>query len=80
MPSGFSKVPVTLHRDGIEIPTEMVAGSVAIRAFRAKEVVSNNNNNDSSNACGRPLPQMTMRRSAGNDTIQPEVGWIMYRT
>ncbi|KAK6952952.1 hypothetical protein Daesc_005249 [Daldinia eschscholtzii] len=79
MPSGFSKVPVTLLRDGIEIPTEMVAGSVAIRAFRAKEVV-NNNNNDSNNACGRPPPQMMMRRSAGNDTIQPEVGWIMYKT
>ncbi|KAI0386201.1 hypothetical protein F5Y04DRAFT_117529 [Hypomontagnella monticulosa] len=67
MPSGFTKVPVTLLNDGVEIPTEMVAGSMAIRAFRSKEVVHAGNG-----------PQI--RRSAGNDTIQPEVGWFMYKT
>ncbi|KAI1106873.1 hypothetical protein F4804DRAFT_299332 [Jackrogersella minutella] len=67
MPSGFAKVPVTLLDDGLEIPTEMVAGSMAMRAFRSKDMV---------NADGRPQ----MRRSAGNDTIQPEVGWFMYKT
>ncbi|KAI1412898.1 hypothetical protein F5Y13DRAFT_38976 [Hypoxylon sp. FL1857] len=67
MPSGFAKVPVTLLDNGLEIPTEMVAGSMAIRAFRPKETAG---------ACSRPQ----MRRSAGNDTIQPEVGWFMYKT
>ncbi|KAI8966198.1 hypothetical protein F5Y11DRAFT_186496 [Daldinia sp. FL1419] len=68
MPSGFSKVPVTLLNDGIEIPTEMVAGSMAIRAFRTRDAVG---------ACDS-RPQM--HRSEGNDTIQPEVGWFMYKT
>ncbi|KAI4866928.1 hypothetical protein F4820DRAFT_235674 [Hypoxylon rubiginosum] len=61
MPSGFTKVPVTLLKEGVEIPTEMVAGSVAIRVFRSKEAAP-------------------VRRSAGNDTVQPEVGWFMYKT
>ncbi|KAI2626673.1 hypothetical protein GGR54DRAFT_480238 [Hypoxylon sp. NC1633] len=67
MPSGFAKVPVTLMSDGIEIPTEMVAGSMAIRAFRSKEIA---------HAGDKP----PMRRSSGSDTIQPEVGWFMYKT
>ncbi|KAI1384673.1 uncharacterized protein F4822DRAFT_369852 [Hypoxylon trugodes] len=67
MPSGFTKVPVTLLDDGIEIPTEMVAGSMAMRAFRSKDAVY---------AGGRT----PMRRSAGNDTVQPEMGWFMYKT
>ncbi|XXG96524.1 hypothetical protein Hte_002807 [Hypoxylon texense] len=61
MPSGFTKVPVTLLKEGVEIPTEMVAGSVAIRVFRSKDAAP-------------------VRRSAGNDTVQPEVGWFMYKT
>ncbi|OTA95151.1 hypothetical protein M434DRAFT_29187 [Hypoxylon sp. CO27-5] len=68
MPSGFAKVPVTLLDNGLEIPTEMVAGSMAIRAFRPKEAVGTSG--------GRP----PMRLSAGNDTIQPEIGWFMYKT
>ncbi|KAI1403978.1 hypothetical protein F4819DRAFT_172106 [Hypoxylon fuscum] len=67
MPSGFTKVPVTLLNDGIEIPTEMVAGSVAMKVFRSKEA-------------GHASDRTQMRRSAGNDTIQPEVGWFMYKT
>ncbi|OTB08464.1 hypothetical protein M426DRAFT_7779 [Hypoxylon sp. CI-4A] len=61
MPSGFARVPVTLLADGLEIPTEMVAGSMAIKALRSKETNQ-------------------ARRNAGCDTIQPEVGWFMYKT
>jgi hypothetical protein len=37
MPMGFGKVPVTLWDNGVELPTEMVAGSVAMRARRWEE-------------------------------------------
>ncbi|KAI0014157.1 hypothetical protein F4779DRAFT_209206 [Xylariaceae sp. FL0662B] len=66
LPSGFTKVPVTLLDDGLAISTEMVAGSMAIKASRPKETTA---------AGGVPL-----QRATGNDTIQPEVGWFMYKT
>ncbi|KAL7626953.1 hypothetical protein AAE478_003728 [Parahypoxylon ruwenzoriense] len=68
LPSGFTKVPVTLLRDGVEIPTEIVAGSMAIRAFRSKESIVHAGD------------KSQVQRDSGNDTIQPEVGWIMYKT
>lgn len=37
MPMGFGKVPVTLWDHGVEVPTEMVAGSVAMRVGRWEE-------------------------------------------
>ncbi|CAJ2509861.1 Uu.00g057610.m01.CDS01 [Anthostomella pinea] len=61
LPSGFTKVPVTLLDDGVAIPTEMVAGSVAIKASRPEET-------------------LRAERGGGNDTIQPEIGWFMYKT
>ncbi|KAI1505511.1 hypothetical protein F5X99DRAFT_415942 [Biscogniauxia marginata] len=66
LPSGFTKVPVTLLNDGIAIQTEMVAGSMAIKTLTPKDSIHSND---------KPT-----RRSAENDTIQPEVGWFMYKT
>jgi hypothetical protein len=62
MPCGFTKVPVTLVQGVVEIPTEMIAGSIGIRATRAKE-------QDKADET-RPL---------GLDTLQPEVGWFIYK-
>ncbi|KAI5863207.1 hypothetical protein GGS23DRAFT_58607 [Durotheca rogersii] len=72
LPSGFAKVPVTLVRDGVETTTEMVAGSVAIHAFRAADA-------DLRAAAARD-GRLPMPRDVGNDTIQPELGWFIYKT
>ncbi|KAK1827894.1 hypothetical protein QBC39DRAFT_163153 [Podospora conica] len=37
MPMGFVKVPVTLWDNGVQVPTEMVAGSVGMRVRRWEE-------------------------------------------
>jgi hypothetical protein len=66
---GFSKVPVTLMDDGVSIPTEMIAGSVAIRGIHPKEGASSQGAQDT-----RRL------RGDGFDTIQPVSGWFMYLT
>ena len=60
-PVGFTEVPVTVLSKGVPIPTEMVAGSVGMRAT-ASEAKGGSNG----------------RRAF--DTLQPESGWIMYRT
>ncbi|KAI0603500.1 hypothetical protein F4775DRAFT_533960 [Biscogniauxia sp. FL1348] len=67
LPSGFVRVPVTLLNDGIAVHTEMVAGSVAIKTLRPKDAIYSNGSKQT-------------QRSAGNDTVQPEVGWFMYKT
>lgn len=68
IPMGFSKVPVTLMNDGVIIPTEMVAGSVAIKAVQSRSEP--------------PPSEGGVRKSRGGvfDTIQPESGWFMYLT
>lgn len=63
IPMGFAKVPVTLLDYGVEIATEMVAGSVGIRAREFGE--------DGEGSTGNCQP-------GGLDTVQPESGWFMY--
>lgn len=60
-PVGFTEVPVTVLSRGVPIPTEMVAGSVGMRATTSEA---------KSGSGGRRT----------FDTLQPESGWIMYRT
>ncbi|KAK7751603.1 hypothetical protein SLS62_006428 [Diatrype stigma] len=70
LPIGFTKVPVTLLDDGLAIPAEMVAGSVAMRASASGPVGSSLRGGGDLPSSGRPVI----------DTIQPEVGWFMYKT
>lgn len=60
-PVGFTEVPVTVLSRGVPIPTEMVAGSVGMRAT-------------ASGAKGGSGGRRAF------DTLQPESGWIMYRS
>jgi uncharacterized protein DUF4419 len=72
IPLGFTKVPVTLFNDkvpGFPKSTEMIAGSVAIRA---------KSSNDSQKMEHEPKPSISNRSRDVLDTIQPEVGWFMY--
>lgn len=69
IPMGFSKVPVTLMDDGVSIPTEMIAGSVAIKGIHPKDGATSQGAQDT-----RRL------RGDGFDTIQPVSGWFMYLT
>ena len=68
LPIGFTKVPVTLLDDGLAIPAEMIAGSVAMRA--SSSLASPSQKDGDVQTSARPVV----------DTIQPEVGWFMYKT
>ena len=69
LPIGFTKVPVTLLDDGLTIPAEMIAGSLAMRASAAPtECVKGG-------AVSVPGPD---RRPI--DTLRPVTGWFMYKT
>lgn len=71
VPMGFIKAPVTLLDDGVKIPTEMLAGSVAVTVSKSG---------------GEYGPGLLERYGgdedgvwAGFDTVQPRSGWFMYK-
>lgn len=66
LPIGFTKVPVVLFEEGIAVPTEMIAGSMAMRASKSADSINVNSQRDTTRAA--------------IDTIQPEIGWFMYKT
>ena len=69
LPIGFARVPVTLLDDGLAIPAEMIAGSLAMRASAAPaECVKD----------GLAPASGTDRRRI--DTLRPVTGWFMYKT
>lgn len=72
VPMGFSKVPVNLVDMGNVIPTEMIAGSVALKGVRPADAALSSS---SSTVHGK-----VSGKSDGFDTIQPVSGWFMYRT
>lgn len=71
IPAGFTKVPVTLLDNGLPIPTEMIAGSMALKVSWSQ----GRTNEDTAEPRRAGSPKWL-----GNDQIQPEVGWFMYKT
>jgi hypothetical protein len=66
IPSGFTKVPVTLLKMGVKVPTEMVAGSVGMRVRKWEE--------DKVESKKSPTGD---QRWEGYNTLQPASGWFM---
>ncbi|KAI1324268.1 hypothetical protein F5Y16DRAFT_310150 [Xylariaceae sp. FL0255] len=62
VPVGFCKVPVTLLYNGVEVPSEIIAGSMGIRTFRER------GDGD----------ERAAERESGLDTTQPLAGWFLY--
>ncbi len=73
IPVGFSKVPVTLLNKGVEIPTEMVAGSVAIKVRKFDE----GGDSPGSSPTAESPTGLSRQRWENYDTLQPESGWFM---
>ncbi|KAK0671439.1 hypothetical protein QBC41DRAFT_315754 [Cercophora samala] len=71
IPNGFAAVPVKIVYHGDEIHSRMVAGSVGIQATTYDQRFGADNSAPSS-ASGGATPL--------RDTIQPVVGWWMFRT
>ncbi|KAK0623009.1 hypothetical protein B0T14DRAFT_159944 [Immersiella caudata] len=67
IPSGFTKVPVSLLKMGLKVPTEMVAGSVGMKVRKWEE--------DGLESTGRPTRDSQI--GGGYNTLQPVSGWFM---
>ncbi|KAK0673869.1 hypothetical protein QBC41DRAFT_298337 [Cercophora samala] len=80
MPMGFGRCPVSLWDNGVEIRTEMVAGTVGVRVGRMGEMLRRVEEEEWPG--GRPeggrIPLRGGEVTEKIDTLRPEVGWFMY--
>lgn len=84
VPTGFVKCPLILVNAGLEIPAEMVAGSVAMRVRRSVGRSDKDDREERKKEAGGAGRRgsggagAAESRFFGLDEVQPESGWFLY--
>ncbi|KAK4174133.1 hypothetical protein QBC36DRAFT_46073 [Triangularia setosa] len=80
IPMGFGRCPVSLWDNGVEVKTEMVAGTVGVRVGSMWEMLRRVEEEEWPG--GRPeggrIPERRGEPTEKIDTLRAEVGWFMY--